>query len=294
MSLDEGEALAFLRDLMPQGFAGPDVMAELAPEGWERCELMRVFHPTKEQLHVEAREFYEEDRKYREGARRGDADFEAAWAEVPFPESYDVTIPAECREAQPIDPDLECSDLVGRIVWEVLADDHSVITNDGRRIDLGDYDDASAVLNLFDQGELDFEPEAEDWLDMWDRGRSTRFSADMAFIEGRADLGIVYELIFRRMQALEMDWIYKFPKLRLFGPEVPELPLEGGDKFSPVESFLSRLEQKDAIEEYEHKQAQVDARNEELAQEAAKQEPPAIVRAYMNVFGRRPSGWPPA
>ncbi|MDQ8208818.1 hypothetical protein QEH52_14925 [Coraliomargarita sp. SDUM461003] len=236
LSLDETEALAFLQNLMPQGFAGADVMSELAPQGWAQCELVRVFHPTAEQLREEAKAFYEEDRKYREAAGEDDGDFESEWSDVPFPELDEVEIPAECREAQPIDPDRECRDLVGRIVWEVLADDHSVIANDGRRIDLGDYDDASAVLNLFDLGELDFEPEMEDWLDMWDRGRSARFSADMAFIAGRADLVPVYELIFRRMQALDMDWIYQFPKLRLFGFEVPEAPLEAAANFSACAS----------------------------------------------------------
>jgi hypothetical protein len=294
LSLDETEALAFLRNLMPNGFAGADVMTELAPDGWEQCELLRAFHPTAEQLREEARAFYAEDRKYRENTGEGDGDLEAEWTDVPFPEFDEVEVPSGCREAQPIDPDRECRDLVGRIVWEVLADDHSVIANDGRRIDLGNYDDASAVLNLFDLCELDFEPEMEDWLDMWDRGSSTRFSADMAFIEGRVDLVPVYELIFRRMQALDMDWIYQFPKLRLFESEVSKEPKEEGDNFSPVEAYLSRLEHQDAIEEYEHKQAEVDTRNEELAEQAAKGEPPVIVLAYMNVFGRRPSGWPPA
>ena len=275
LSLDETEALAFLRDLMPQGFAGADVMAELAPEGWAQCALVRAFHPTAEQLREEARAYAEE------------------FEEVPFPKLDEVELPAGCREAQPIDPDRECRDLVGRTVWEVLADDHSVIANDGRRLDLGDYDDASAVLHLFDQGALDFEPEMEDWLDMWDRGRSTRFSADMAFIEERASLIPVYELIFRRMQALDMDWIYNFPKLRLYGVELPEAPPEA-DEYSPVEAFQDELTYEAAKEECEEKLAKLDARNEELAEQAAKEAPPEIVQAYMNVFGRRPSGWPPA
>lgn len=86
LSLDETEALAFLQNLMPQGFAGADVMSELAPQGWAQCELVRVFHPTAEQLREEAKAFYEEDRKYREAAGEDDGDFESEWSDVPFPE----------------------------------------------------------------------------------------------------------------------------------------------------------------------------------------------------------------
>lgn len=257
MSVDEDEAIAFLRGLMPQGFAGPDVLAELVPDGWEESPYVEFFHPE---------------------------------LGVPFPES-DPELKDRPRTA--VDPDRECRDLVGRIVWEVLAEDHSVIAPDGRRIDLGEYDDASSVLHLFDQGEIDEEPGVEDWLDMWDRGNSTRFSCDLSGIEREVDCSDVYELVFRRMQALDIDWIYEFPKCGLYRFEQPRAS-EAEDPHSPVDNFLKELEHQEALKESEEKQAKLDAINQEAAEKAAKEAPPVIVQAYMNVFGRRPSGWPPA
>jgi hypothetical protein len=42
------------RDLFPQGFAGADVIAEIAPEGWDRSPLVAIFHPSLEQVFREA------------------------------------------------------------------------------------------------------------------------------------------------------------------------------------------------------------------------------------------------
>jgi len=38
--------------LFPQGFAGPDVVQELAPAGWESSPLLAVFHPSLAQSYV--------------------------------------------------------------------------------------------------------------------------------------------------------------------------------------------------------------------------------------------------
>lgn len=37
--------------LFPNGLAGEDVLAEIAPEGWSRSTLRFVFHPTLDQAH---------------------------------------------------------------------------------------------------------------------------------------------------------------------------------------------------------------------------------------------------
>ena len=39
--------------LFPQGFAGADVMEELAPQGWEKSPLLACFHPSPEQVFKE-------------------------------------------------------------------------------------------------------------------------------------------------------------------------------------------------------------------------------------------------
>lgn len=48
--LAESELRTFLDGLFPHGVTGHDVLAEIAPEGWERSPLVACFHPSVEQL----------------------------------------------------------------------------------------------------------------------------------------------------------------------------------------------------------------------------------------------------
>jgi len=41
--LTDAELKAFLDRMFPQGITGADVLAELAPEGWERSPLLACF-----------------------------------------------------------------------------------------------------------------------------------------------------------------------------------------------------------------------------------------------------------
>src|SRR5437867_10465667 len=44
--------------LFPNGFAGEDVLAEIAPEGWAQSSLHFAFHPTVDQVHWERIRFH--------------------------------------------------------------------------------------------------------------------------------------------------------------------------------------------------------------------------------------------
>jgi len=45
-SYSEADLEAEFDRLFPQGFAGPDVLQELAPGGWQNSPLLAVFHPS--------------------------------------------------------------------------------------------------------------------------------------------------------------------------------------------------------------------------------------------------------
>jgi hypothetical protein len=53
-SFSEAELAEEFDRLFPQGFAGADVVQELAPGGWENSPLLAVFHPSLEQRYTEA------------------------------------------------------------------------------------------------------------------------------------------------------------------------------------------------------------------------------------------------
>src|SRR5258705_10922002 len=52
--LVDAELHAFFGRPLPYGFAGADVVAEIAPEGWDQSALLACFHPSVEQRYGEA------------------------------------------------------------------------------------------------------------------------------------------------------------------------------------------------------------------------------------------------
>ena len=286
------EVFQFLEQLMPDGFAGDDVMAELAPNGWMHSALVRAFHPSVGRWHEEQVAMCEQMAKFGEFMRerrckRGEPPLEDSESLEPptFEESS-----AELEETL-VDSVEECREIVGRVLWEIFSDNHSVIADDGREIDLGSFRGASSTLALFDAGDsmADYR---EDWMDVWDRGDTMRFYMGLAFIEGRTDFGVVYEMVFRRLQKLDVDWIYRFPQLGVVRFEKPETRLDAVN-YDPSEAIGRELKQREEDAECEKMQAKMDEANRASAEAAAEEEPPPIIRAYRRVYGRLPSGWPP-
>ena len=56
--LADPELHAFFDRLFPRGFAGADVLAEIAPDGWEQSPLLACFHPSVERVFEESRQLH--------------------------------------------------------------------------------------------------------------------------------------------------------------------------------------------------------------------------------------------
>ena len=73
--LTDAELYALFDHLFPHGFSGADVLAEIAPDGWERSPLLACFHPSVERVFEERLEIHRnigELRAMRPGSRRED------------------------------------------------------------------------------------------------------------------------------------------------------------------------------------------------------------------------------
>ena len=64
------ELHALFDELFPHGFAGADVLAEIAPEGWEHSPILACFHPSVEQLFEERVTIHRNLEGWRRLARR--------------------------------------------------------------------------------------------------------------------------------------------------------------------------------------------------------------------------------
>jgi hypothetical protein len=279
--LTDAELHAFFDRLFPNDFAGPDVLAELAPDGWERSPLLACFHPSVEQKYVERLQFHEALQSVRNAwrSRRGTTDADEAQSAPPALEDV-----RREHEPTPVNVDEEVTELVGLCLWDVFSDNHEVIAVDGRSVDIGSFRGAGAFLDEH----LTREETG------WHRDDYMRFYLGTIWISRRADLAPVYAMIFRRLRALGADWVYHFPQILL-----TELPTrEPGDDdpaaYSVSKATVAELEAQKRRADIARMRDELGAANAEAREEALDRQPPARVRAYRQVYGRDPRGWPPA
>ena len=113
--LTDVAAHALLDRLFPLGVAGPDVLAELAPAGWDQSPLLACFHPSADQRREESRQFERNLLRLRALMSRRTGTEGA-----------------------------EIAELIGMCLWDVFSDNHEVVTADGRVADIGSFRGASA------------------------------------------------------------------------------------------------------------------------------------------------------
>ena len=126
--LNEAHCWTLFNQLFPQGLGDPSLLDELAPTGWDRSPLLRVFHPTLEQLYEESVRIHANLQSFFApgGGPRDD----------PAPTLEEVR---RSRRDEPVRPREECADLLGRCLWDIFSDNHEVFTAEGTLVDLGSF-----------------------------------------------------------------------------------------------------------------------------------------------------------
>jgi hypothetical protein len=276
-SYSEPELEAEFDRLFPQGFAGADVLQELAPAGWEDSPLLAVFHPSLAQA-------YEETLLWHRNAgalRRADD-------QRPLPPEPTLDEVARDFQEHPVQAEQEVRELVGQCLWDVFSDNHEVIAPDGRVLDLGSFRASGGfladILNRQTGGEQ------YDYL---------HFYLGTIWVAHRADLTPVYRMIFRRLHSRRFDWIYHFPRmhavdLRPLAEALDQKQNPDWLNYSPSEALAKEEEQKERDKDLAELRESLDEGYREAIEEALKGPTPPTVRAYEAVYGCFPRGWPPA
>jgi hypothetical protein len=271
----DAECEAEFARLFPYGFAGQDVLDEIAPEGWEQSPLLAVFHPSLDQVYEETVQFH---RNLQSLPWRDHVD-------PPRPEPTREDI-AKTYQEKTIDTEREVHELVGLCLWDIFSDNHDVVGPDGRIVDIGSFRGAGGFIA--DCMNRQTGTWVYDYID---------FYMGTIWIAQRADLTPVYEMIFRRLKARDHDWRYAFPKLRLIDLRPPRDALSEPPE---NESDTSASSEASGVEEDTQRNRALAELRESLgtahreAVETARQgPPPATVQAYQKVYGWWPEGWPP-
>ena len=276
-SFSEADLEAEFDRLFPQGFAGPDVLQELAPAGWENSPLLAVFHPSLAQSYEETLRLHRNVCALR---RPND----------PHPLPPEPTFDEVARDFQerPVETVREVRELVGQCLWDLFSDGHEVTATDGRVLDLGSFRASGGFLAEI----LNRQTGAEhyDYLD---------FYMGTIWVAQRADLTPVYQMIFRRFQGRRLDWIYHFPKL--YAVDLRPLKEALDEKhdpewlnYSPSEALAKEEEAKEQDKNLAELRETLEEGYRESIEEALKGPPPTTVRAYKAIYGCFPRGWPPS
>jgi hypothetical protein len=275
-SYSEAELVAEFDRLFPQGFAGPDVLRELAPAGWEHSPLLAVFHPSAAQIHEENLRFHRNLAQLRK-------------PNDPSPLPPEPTLDQVARDYQehPIDTQREVRELVGLCLWDVFSDGHQVVAADGRVLDLGSFRASGGFLAELLNRQIG--AEQYDYLDFY---LGTIRAAQ------RADLTPVYRMIFRRLHSRRLDWIYHVPRLYAVDLRPLKEALDQQNEpewlnYSPSESLAREEEQKEYDKNLAELRESLEEGNRAAIEDALTRPPPATVRAYEAVHGCFPRGWPP-
>lgn len=279
--LTDEELKEFFDRLFPHGFAGADVIQEIAREGWNNSPLLACFHPSPEQIFKERRKQHRHLEELRKAfPKRDPGDHEP----TPRPEPTMEQVLAEWK-AQPVNVTEEVTELVACCLWDVFSDNHKVVAEDCRLADLGSFRAASAFLEEYLAG-----PTGE-----WDLGGGYRFYMGSISTSRRADLMPVYRMIFRRLRGVGADWKYHFPRLYLVDLSPLRQAMENQEgNYSPSEAFAKEQEERQSQAELEEARARLDKIHNQACSEAMDRPPPTHVRAYQEIYGCDPKGWPPS
>jgi len=152
------------------------------------------------------------------------------------------------------------------------------------------------IADFFDEARWTADGNDGELWSAGDGGDYMRFYMGTCWVSGRADLTPAYQLIFRRLKSLGADWRYAFPRLHIIDFGSDEGGGEGSESIvdnNPSEAPQREQERKERAEKTRRLRRDLNRDAMEAKREARAKEPPATVRAYSEVYGSFPAGWPP-
>lgn len=256
--LTEAELNEFFDRLFPGGFAGVDVIEEIAPGPWGRSPLFNCFHPTPDAV-VECQMRWHESVQ----------EFRRLNGLPSLPSSSEPTLAGLLEEwdATPVHVPAEVANIVATCLWDIFSNNNRVTAADGRVVDIGTSRSAYGFL------------EARSGISVkWEDEHNVPYS--LLWVSRRVGLGPVFRMIFRRLKGLGADWRYTFPRWYLMGMDQGAIGKPATDSVS--DAFAKAQEEGE------------DENHNTAVRKALEEPPPILIQSYEAVFGLIPSGWPPS
>lgn len=165
----------------------------------------------------------------------------------------------------------EVVDLVGRVLWDVLSNNHTVFDHRGQ-FDLGSF--RAAARFLAEEVNVRYRQPGprRDYLD---------FYLGTTGMGRAADLAAVYRRVFAGLRAAGGEWCYSFPRVYLVSFDRQGDP--GDAPYDPSAAVAAELDAANRARERDEIQERLDAAHDEAVAPARRRLPPPIVQAYRDV-----------
>lgn len=251
----------------------PELLQTVGPNGFTNSPLALVFHPTPEQQYKEYCQMSENIAHLQRARKKQE--------EITPVESFEEFVKGLKNE--PVEEQYEIVHIVGDCIWKIFSNNHTVFNENAESYHLGSWRGSGGfIADVINNLQL-VPDKSFDYMDFYMGG---------IFRHERADLTPVYEFIFKKLKAKNLDWEYSFPRMGLVSFHKEDDEKEDIKSYNPEEAVKKQLEKEQRQRETEKLQQQFDDIYKSEYEEARYQKPSQEVAAYYNVYHHYPKGHP--
>lgn len=251
----------------------PELLQQVAPNGFNNSELVYVYHPKPEQQYKEYRHSQLQLITLQRRLKKP--------ADVEPTKSYEQFL--QEIETKPAEEQYELVSIYGDCLWNIFSNNHTVFNKNGQSYDLGSWRGSGRfIADVINKLQL-VPARTFDYMD---------FYMGHFMTEQRADLTAVYEFIFRKLKAKHLDWEYSFPGMGLINfSRDKDVPGDMAD-YDPATAVQQQLDDDKKQAETDHLKQKLDDMYDEEFDKARYAKPSQEVMAYYTVYGHWPTGHP--
>jgi len=132
-----------------------------------------------------------------------------------------------------IDDEYEIVCIFGDCIWNIFSNNHTVFNENGESYHLGSWRGSAGFIADVIYNLQHVEDKSFDYIDFYMGG---------IFSHERAELAPVYEFIFKKLKAKNLDWEYLFPRMGLISFNKDEDEKDDIVNYSPEEAVEKQLE----------------------------------------------------
>ena len=178
-------------------------------------------------------------------------------------------------------PEQRAVEVLGRALWDIFSNNHTVLDADGVAYDLGSFRGSAGFIAESINRRYEIIPHSYDYMDFY-MGNPDN---------DRATLLAVYRWIFSELRNEGCRWIYSFPRHYIMDFAQPDAD-PPFTEYDPGESLQRERERNEGEAETEELRRLLDESQAAALERASGAALPAAVAAYREVFGELPEGWP--